>query len=426
MQARHGPAPSWGPAPRALPFLAAYSTIPAAVPVSAPILRVYPPALLRPHSSVVLQSSLLHRPTPLPRPTTATPYQATDDILVVGDGDFSFSRGLVVRLGSGERIAATNLDTKLSVLQKYRGGNDNITWLQAQKASLGFGIDATKPEIADQIPGLFDVVVFNFPHTEVDNLHRVYDSVESNRQLLRDFFRVMPTKLRPDGEIHVTMKVGRPYSDWEIVQQACLNDAVGYVREFHFAADAYPGYQHRHTNRDASASIAGARTYVFALKASGKCGGPLGLRRKRPSEAALGVEVPRQASPAPPATPAKAAPARRPTAEPSPFDEASELYRQWAEGGASLAVARLPEGTEDEDVLCIFETLPIEGLKLFQLPTGDGAAYVRFRCPADALAALQRYHLRQLGRRRILLYAMFDAAKARAAAAEAAAAAVAG
>lgn len=27
--------------------------------------------------------------------------------------------------------------------------------------------------------------------------------------------------LHCDGEIHVTMKVGRPYSDWEIVQQVC-------------------------------------------------------------------------------------------------------------------------------------------------------------------------------------------------------------
>lgn len=40
---------------------------------------------------------------------------------------------------------------------------------------------------------------------------------------------------------------------------------------------------------------------------------------------------------------------------------------------ASRSVHTVPPATEDEDVLCIFETLPIEGLKLFQLPTGDGA-----------------------------------------------------
>ena len=69
----------------------------------------------------------------------------------------------------------------------------------------------------------------------------------------------------------VTMKVGRPYSEWAVVQQACSNDELGYVKDIMFMAQAYPGYQHRHTNRDQSAAIHGARTYVFARQDSGKC-----------------------------------------------------------------------------------------------------------------------------------------------------------
>ena len=58
------------------------------------------------------------------------PYTKNHEILIIGDGDFSFAKALVTRIGTGEGIAATNLDTKLSILQKYQGGNENITWLQ--------------------------------------------------------------------------------------------------------------------------------------------------------------------------------------------------------------------------------------------------------------------------------------------------------
>jgi hypothetical protein len=46
-------------------------------------------------------------------------YKANQRILVLGDGNFSFSRGLVEVLGRGDNVTSTSLDTRETVVQKY-------------------------------------------------------------------------------------------------------------------------------------------------------------------------------------------------------------------------------------------------------------------------------------------------------------------
>ena len=86
----------------------------------------------------------------------------------------------------------------------------SLTIPQGQGASVGFGIDATKPEIDDYVPGIYDIIIFNFPHTDVDNMDRLYDSIESNKQLLLKFFKNITLKLKPEGEIHVRIPLPTP------------------------------------------------------------------------------------------------------------------------------------------------------------------------------------------------------------------------
>lgn len=49
----------------------------------------------------------------------STAYTAEDSILLVGDGDFSFARGLVRHRSTGEKLIATSFDSKATVLHKY-------------------------------------------------------------------------------------------------------------------------------------------------------------------------------------------------------------------------------------------------------------------------------------------------------------------
>lgn len=46
-------------------------------------------------------------------------YSASHTTLVIGDGNFSFSRGLVTALGTGRNITATSYDSLADVVKKY-------------------------------------------------------------------------------------------------------------------------------------------------------------------------------------------------------------------------------------------------------------------------------------------------------------------
>lgn len=46
-------------------------------------------------------------------------YAAAQSILILGDGDFSFSAGLVKNAGMGENVVATSLDTRAECVKKY-------------------------------------------------------------------------------------------------------------------------------------------------------------------------------------------------------------------------------------------------------------------------------------------------------------------
>jgi hypothetical protein len=55
-----------------------------------------------------------------PRVSKSVSYSAETSILVVGDGDFTFSKGLVAHLGgSGAKVVATSFDSGDEVNKKY-------------------------------------------------------------------------------------------------------------------------------------------------------------------------------------------------------------------------------------------------------------------------------------------------------------------
>ena len=58
--------------------------------------------------------------------------------------------------------------------------------------------------------------------------------------------------LAPGGEVHVAIKVGPPYSRWDIPELAAHAGFVE-VRRVPFRASQYPGYHHRTTESGAEA-----------------------------------------------------------------------------------------------------------------------------------------------------------------------------
>ncbi|KDO25410.1 hypothetical protein SPRG_09352 [Saprolegnia parasitica CBS 223.65] len=184
------------------------------------------------------------------------------DVLVVGDGDLSFSLALATNLG-GQRIV---YDSQAELLSKYPTASANIRGLQITHAEIHVGVDATALEKQDWIhTKSFDRILFNFPHlggaTEED--------VQMNQDLLFRFFvSARPFLKTPRGEIHVALRNTLFYNRWNIQAQA---ERAGYTlkRLDAFDIGLYPGYEAQRTHpasfRGEPPSTKGAWTHVFSV-----------------------------------------------------------------------------------------------------------------------------------------------------------------
>lgn len=107
-------------------------------------------------------------------PSPPVPFLSSDRILLVGEGDFSFSSSLL----SAHRcthLIATSYDKVSALRSKYPQAASNIAALETEENCIvRYGVDATKlgkPGVAEGggggkevKKGGFDKVVFNFPH----------------------------------------------------------------------------------------------------------------------------------------------------------------------------------------------------------------------------------------------------------------------
>nr|GMC51685.1 heavy metal-associated isoprenylated plant protein 41-like [Ipomoea batatas] len=86
-------------------------------------------------------------------------------ILLVGDGDFSFSLCLANSFGSASNILASSLDSYDEVTKKYKDAKSNLEKLQHLGATILHGVDAIKMKLhTDLRMRKFDRIIFNFPH----------------------------------------------------------------------------------------------------------------------------------------------------------------------------------------------------------------------------------------------------------------------
>ncbi|CAD0087094.1 unnamed protein product [Aureobasidium vineae] len=178
------------------------------------------------------------------------PFDALDRILVIGDGDLSFSRSLVDTHGCAA-LLATTYDSAAELLEKYPQAQENKDAIEAEEQRVLHGVDATKlgqKEVKKQAGG-WERVLFNFPHA------------------------VAPL-LAPHGTVIVTLFEGEPYTLWNI-RDLARHSGLEVQRSFRFQADAYPGYAHARTlgNIDGGGGWKGeerpSRSYVFQHKGAG-------------------------------------------------------------------------------------------------------------------------------------------------------------
>ncbi|RDB29333.1 25S rRNA (uridine-N(3))-methyltransferase [Hypsizygus marmoreus] len=245
---------------------------------------------------------------PLPRRTTI-PFHATDTILLIGEGNFSFAHALITEPHElpPKNLTATAYDSEEQCYAKYADAQAIVEGLRERGVQVLFSVDATRLE---RTPGLkgrrWDRVVWNFPHagkgiTDQDR------NILSNQMLILGFLRsaakvlslgpvpsftnsrkkkknddddeeeadmpVVQEENADDGEyeffvpeetvktrgtVLVTLRNVTPYTLWDVPRLAKKpplptsgstppNPRFTLLRSFAFIRSAYKGYEHRMT-----------------------------------------------------------------------------------------------------------------------------------------------------------------------------------
>jgi 25S rRNA (uracil2634-N3)-methyltransferase len=234
------------------------------------------------------------------------PFGEYEHILLVGEGDFSFTRSLAIEHGCAN-VTATSFDSESEVREKYpdfESIRGELTQL-SPPVPLHHSIDATRlssykhlrcaRDDDDEGQDGWDTICFMFPHTGGLSTD-VNRQVRANQALLVAFFKSCletstprqrlhilasqvhknhPSPLRPRsqflrmaGRIIVTLFEGDPYTLWN-VRDLARHAGLKVVESWKFDWSQYPGYKHVRTLGTIEGGGAwrgedrDARTYVF-------------------------------------------------------------------------------------------------------------------------------------------------------------------
>lgn len=196
-------------------------------------------------------------------------YSSKQRILLVGEGDFSFSLCLAREFGFAHNMVATCLDTQETIANKYSNAVDNVRELEERGCLVFYGVDAMQMSQHFFLrTHKFDRVIYNFPHVGFIFRENSYCQIQLNKELVKGFLRNAKLLLKEEnGEIHVTHKEGDPYNKWELVKKA---EKIGLtVQEVvPFCKQDYPGYDNKRAQgylSDAPFHIGDSSTYKFRL-----------------------------------------------------------------------------------------------------------------------------------------------------------------
>lgn len=231
------------------------------------------------------------------KPKSFIPFEKTDTVLLVGDGDFSFACSIVKQgMVAPENLVATSFDSLEELQDKYAGVDEKLAYLKGEGVKVLHSIDATnlpqtmKVNMKSTNTGkLFkphkrlNNIMFNFPHTG-RGMKDVDRNVRDHQKLVlgyfksaKELFKSVNNEPRKMGvpleeqdsraqKILLSLFEGQPYVSWGIKILA-RSEELRVERSGRFDWEAFEGYHHKRTNgvRDTTkpASEREARIYVL-------------------------------------------------------------------------------------------------------------------------------------------------------------------
>ncbi|GMJ11592.1 hypothetical protein HRI_004828400 [Hibiscus trionum] len=193
-------------------------------------------------------------------------YCSSHRMLLVGEGDFSFSASLARAFGSATNMVATSLNTTEFLFSNYKKAMENMNELKTRGSVVLHGIDATEMANHCYLGAIkFDRIIYNFPHAGFRSDEPVKSHKRRNRSLILLFFKNAKEMVKDNGEIHVTHKSNRFFLDWNLQGLAA---AVGLrlIQELPFKLSDFPGYRTKYGfGGDKNFNCHPSKTYKFGL-----------------------------------------------------------------------------------------------------------------------------------------------------------------
>ncbi|XP_073134750.1 uncharacterized protein [Henckelia pumila] len=194
-------------------------------------------------------------------------YSSCHRILLVGEGDFSFSFSLAKAFGCASKMVATSLDSKAFLKKNYAMAPWNIGELKKKGCIVMHGIDATTIATHHQLKHMtFDRIIFNFPFAGFfEGLSRD-STLRRHRRLVSLFLKNAKGMIDGDGEIHISHKTNEHHNEWKLVSMASSH-GLRLIEEVTFDLSDYPGYNtKRGFGGDGNFVCYPSSTFKFGLK----------------------------------------------------------------------------------------------------------------------------------------------------------------
>ncbi|KAL3821179.1 hypothetical protein ACJIZ3_007084 [Penstemon smallii] len=195
-------------------------------------------------------------------------YSSSHDILLVGEGDFSFSLSLAMAFCSATNIVATSLNSYEELIKNYKNAKKNLAFLEMLGATLLHGVDATKMKIYPYLQcRKFHRIIYNFPHAGFLQKEDHPHLISMHRELVCGFFLNARSMLWVDGEIHISHKITPPFNSWRI-EDLALNCSLFLVECADFRIQDYPCYNNKRgsgSRCDEPFPLGKCRTFKFKL-----------------------------------------------------------------------------------------------------------------------------------------------------------------
>jgi len=174
------------------------------------------------------------------------PWQQLGDVLLVGEGNMSFAKGLLDMPAQITQMTATTFEKEKDLTEEAL---KNANHLKQSGALVMHGIDATKLDTSLK-SHQFDTIVFQFPN--VGSRESKYGHT-ANHVLIRKFLRCAASFLNSEGRILITAVDSSHYEGVFKFDEAAEFAEYHAPQSYPFDPSLFSGYSHTNTNDDDSA-----------------------------------------------------------------------------------------------------------------------------------------------------------------------------